>query len=141
MKFRYESLEIWQIAMELWELWQIIRKKYPRDERYKLMDQIDRSIESIVSTIVEGSAKSSTKEFNRYLDISRGSCLESRSHFHLSYKKGFISENEYKKFDQLIEKIFFKEVGFQKWLVRNDSSVSRKSRGTRDDHAKNKANE
>lgn len=130
MKFRYEGLEIWQLAMELWKKWQILRKKFPKDERYKLTDQLDRSIDGIISTIVEGSAKSSNREFGRYLDISRGSVLESRNHFTLSYHKGYISELELKQLDVLLEKIFFKEVAFQKWLFKNDSSGSRGLRDT-----------
>ncbi|MBI3576965.1 four helix bundle protein [Candidatus Gottesmanbacteria bacterium] len=127
MKLRYENLEIWQLAMELWKKWQLHRKKFPKEEKYKLTDQLDRSIEGILSTIVEGSAKRSNREFGRYLDISRGSTLESRNHFTLSYHKGYISEQELKELGALLEKIFFKEVAFQKWLFKNDSSDSRAS--------------
>lgn len=130
MKFRYEGLEIWQLAMELWKKWQILRKKFPKEEKYKLTDQLDRSIEGIVSTIVEGSAKRSGREFGRYLDISRGSVLESRNHLTLSRYKGYISEQELKELDILLEKIFFKEVAFQKWLFSHDSSDSRASSGS-----------
>lgn len=130
MKFRYETLEIWQLAMKLWDLWQQIRTKYPKQERYLLVDQLDRAIEGIGSVIVEGSAKSSARDFSRYIDMARGSLLESRNHFYLSQKKGYISMHEFHELDALIEKIFFKAVGFQKWLLKNDSSVSRESRQT-----------
>lgn len=120
MKFRYESLEIWQLTMRLWERWQKLRKKFPKSEQYKLIDQLDRSIEGAVSTIVEGSAKSSSREFGRFIDMSRGSLLESRSHLFLSYKKGYIDNNVYREMDALIEKIFFKEIGFQKWLINHN---------------------
>lgn len=128
MKFRYETLEIWQLAMKLWELWQQIRTKYPKHEQYKLVDQLDRAIEGIGSVIVEGSAKSSVRDFSRYIDIARGSLLESRSHFYLSQKKGYISSPEFQEIDALIEKIFFKAIGFQKWLSKNDSHVPREPR-------------
>ncbi len=125
MKFRYETLEIWQLAMKLWERWQQIRTMYPKQEQYKLVDQLDRAIEGIGSVIVEGSAKNSAKDFGRYIDMARGSLLESRNHFYLSNKKGYISEDEFRELDALIEKIFFKAIGFQKWLLKNDSRVSR----------------
>lgn len=114
--------------MKLWEPWQQIRSKYPKHEQYKLVDQLDRAIEGTVSVIVEGSAKSSTREFSRYIDMARGSLLESRSHFHLSLKKGYISPYEFQEIDALIEKIFFKAIGFQKWLSKNGSRVSREPR-------------
>lgn len=128
MKFRYETLEIWQLAMQLWERWQLIRKAYPKQEQYKLVDQLDRAIEGIQSVIVEGSAKSSTREFSRYIDMARGSLLESRNHFYLSHKKGYISADEFRALDALIEKLFFKAIGFQKWLSKNGSRVWRESR-------------
>lgn len=130
MKFRYETLEIWQLAMKLWEKWQKLRKKFPREEKYKLVDQLDRATEGIISTIVEGSAKRSSKEFARYIDISRGSVLESRNHFQLALKKGYLASQEFQETDALIEKIFFKEIGFQKWLLRNESSASSASSGS-----------
>lgn len=128
MKFRYETLEIWQLAMKLWELWQQIRIKYPKQEQYKLVDQLDRAIEGISAVIAEGSAKSSPKDFSRYIDMARGSLLESRNHLYLSEKKGHISSVEFQELDALIEKIFFKAIGFQKWLSKNDSRVSGESR-------------
>lgn len=128
MKFRYETLEIWQLAMQLWERWQKIRKIYPKHEQYKIVDQLDRAIEGIIAVIVEGSAKSSGKDFSRYIDMTRGSLLETRNHFYLSHKKGYISKDEFHDLDALIEKIFFKSIGFQKWLSKNDSRVSREPR-------------
>lgn len=128
MKFRYETLEIWQLAMQLWERWQQIRKIYPKQEQFKIVDQLDRAIEGIIAVIVEGSAKSSGKDFSRYIDMARGSLLESRNHFYLSQKKGYISPLEFQEIDALIEKIFFKAIGFQKWLLKNDSHVSREPR-------------
>lgn len=106
--------------MQLWEKWQEIRKKYPREEKYKLIDQLDRCIEGIASTIVEGSSKRSFREFARYIDISKGSLMESRNHFTFSYKKGYISQPEKNELDALIEKLYFKEIGFQKWLDTRD---------------------
>ncbi len=116
--------------MKLWERWQQIRKQYPKQEQYKLVDQLDRAIEGIGSVIVEGSAKSSGRDFSRYIDMARGSLLESRNHFYLSHKKGYITVDEFQEIDALIEKLFFKAIGFQKWLSKNDSRVSSESRRT-----------
>jgi len=116
--------------MQLWELWQQIRTTYPKQEQYKVVDQLDRAIEGIIAVIVEGSAKSSARDFSRYIDMARGSLLESRNHFYLSHKKGYISVDEFHKLDALIEKLFFKAIGFQKWLSKNDSRVLRESRRT-----------
>ena len=54
----------------------IITKELPKEEQYGLSSQIRRAAVSIVNNIAEGSAKSSSKDFHRYLEISLGSAFE-----------------------------------------------------------------
>ena len=50
--------------------------KFPNDERYGLTSQLRRAAFSAAVNIVEGSARRSTKEFRRFLDISLSSLSE-----------------------------------------------------------------
>jgi four helix bundle protein len=51
-------------------------RTFPRDERYGLASQIQRSSASIASNIAEGSSRPSQREFSRYLQIAFGSACE-----------------------------------------------------------------
>lgn len=48
----------------------------PQSERFGLIDQMNRSSVSIASNIAEGSGRTSSKEFSRFLDISISSSYE-----------------------------------------------------------------
>lgn len=121
MKLRYETLEIWQLAMKLLKFWQKIQKKFPPEEKYKLTDQLDRAIMGISSQIAEGSAKGN-KEFAHYLDISKGSLLEAKNHFTISSDRQYVTKEEFKNLDSLIKEQYFKQIAFQKSLLKSNSS-------------------
>jgi four helix bundle protein len=51
-------------------------KTLPIDERFELSSQMRRAAISIGLNIAEGASRQTTKEFVRYLEISRGSGME-----------------------------------------------------------------
>ena len=54
----------------------ILTQDLPKEEVYGLTSQIRRASVSIVNNIAEGAAKSSAKDFHRYLEMSLGSAFE-----------------------------------------------------------------
>jgi len=53
-----------------------ITNRFPNNVRFGLISQMQRSAVSCPSNIAEGSAKSSKKDFARFLEISLGSLFE-----------------------------------------------------------------
>jgi four helix bundle protein len=49
---------------------------FPQTERFGSVSQMQRAALSILTNIAEGSAKSSAKEFARFLEMSLGSSFE-----------------------------------------------------------------
>lgn len=49
---------------------------FPSNERFGLISQMQRAAVSIPTNIAEGSAKTSNKDFARFLEMSIGSSLE-----------------------------------------------------------------
>jgi four helix bundle protein len=72
----FKKLLIWQKGMELVETTYKIAAALPSEEKYGLRSQLTRAVVSIVLNIAEGSAKSSSKEYRKYLEISLGSAFE-----------------------------------------------------------------
>ena len=76
MAFRFETLEIWQMAKEYATKVYAVTAKFPRHEDYGLKSQLNRAVNSIMLNIAEGTAKNSNKAFDYHLEIALGSTFE-----------------------------------------------------------------
>lgn len=76
MKHNFLNLKIWQKSMDLTDLIFIYNKSMPMEERFNLIDQINRSSCSIPANIAEGSGKRTKKHFAEYLATSLSSAYE-----------------------------------------------------------------
>ena len=90
----YKDLEVWKKSMELCKTVYGLMNLLPANETYGLISQIKRSAVSIPSNIAEGSSRNSTKEFIQFLYIANGSLSELETQLELSFKLGFIEENQ-----------------------------------------------
>ncbi len=64
------------------------------EEKFGLTSQLRRASVSITSNIAEGAARSSKKEFNKYLYISLGSLAEVETQLEIAGRLKFISEDK-----------------------------------------------
>lgn len=53
-----------------------LTRRLPDDERYGLSVQLRRAATSIPTNVVEGCARSSSREYRRFLDVALGSATE-----------------------------------------------------------------
>ena len=72
----YRELIVWQKAIDLVVAIYRITQSFPREEAFGLTSQLRRAAVSIPSNIAEGQGRRSAKEFQRFLDIARGSLQE-----------------------------------------------------------------
>lgn len=84
-----------------------------------MKDQIRRSSLSIVLLIAEGSAKTSDRDFNRYIEMGMGSCNETASGLDISLAECLISEMQYKEALALCEDVVNQLGGFSKKLKKS----------------------
>jgi four helix bundle protein len=85
----YRDLVAWQKAMELVESIYKLTEQLPDAERFGLISQLRRAAVSIPSTLAEGHARASTREFTRFLSIARGSLAEVETQILLAERLGF----------------------------------------------------
>jgi four helix bundle protein len=116
MKFKYEDLEVWQIALELIEIVYAILKKFPAVERYDLISQGKRAVVSIALNIAEGSGRFSDKDFVLFVNRSVTSLQEVDAVLKIGMKLKYIVEDDYKVAARVIEKEYFKLIGLYKTL-------------------------
>jgi four helix bundle protein len=88
----YEKLHAWRECHELALAVYQATKTYPADERYGLTSQTRRAAFSAAVNIVEGSARRSTKEFRRFLDIALSSLTEVGYAVRFAREAGLLSD-------------------------------------------------
>jgi len=81
-----------------------ITNAFPSNERFGLTSQMQRAAVSVATNIAEGSAKSSNKDFARFLEMSVGSLLELETELTVSFNLKYIEDETCKiLLDELIE--------------------------------------
>lgn len=112
----FKKLTIWQEAMSLAIDLYNITKHFPDAERYSLTSQIRRSAVSVPSNIAEGSGRSSSKDFENFLNYSTGSSFELETQLIIALKLGFISDSEFSKSSERLQSIQKKIYSFKQSL-------------------------
>jgi four helix bundle protein len=82
----HRDLKIWQLGMDVAEQVYDLTKAFPDCERFGLISQLRRAAVSVPANIAEGNARSSTKEYLRYLSIAVGSLAEVETFLDLSLR-------------------------------------------------------
>lgn len=98
----FKRLTIWQRSMDLVTQIYLLTMKYPREEIYGLTSQTRRAATSIPLNISEGAAKSSNKDFARFLEMAIGSSNELETALIVAKNIQFITEDMLKPFENEI---------------------------------------
>lgn len=90
LQLDHEKLKVYQKSIEFisWAHKILSKNKY----RFSIIDQFERSSESIALNIAEGNGKFSGKDRCRYFDIAKGSSLESAACLDVMFSKDLITE-------------------------------------------------
>ena len=92
---RFENLDVWKVSHALVLKIYKATSRFPKDERFRLGDQLRRSASSVPTNIVEGSSRAHKKEYLRFLDLSKSSLEETKYHLLLARDLGFLKEKLY----------------------------------------------
>ncbi len=93
----YEDLDVFKNSHEVVKDIYGITSKYPKEEKYRLIDQMIRSAYSVPSNIAEGNSRNTTKDYINFLYIARGSINELKYFLLLSKDLNYINKSEYSR--------------------------------------------
>src|ERR1035437_7870219 len=118
----YKKLEIW---IRSHELYMFVKKtiipKLPKEEKYELTSQLQRSALSIPLNIVEGCGRYTDKDFAHFLDNALGSINEVDYCCYAAFEFNYISLEEYNNVNKLVNEVRAMLISFLKFL-RNDGN-------------------
>lgn len=113
----FKELEAWKKCRELRKDISQLTKKFPAEEKYKLVDQMIRASRSVTANIAEGYGRYHYQEYVQFCRTSRGSLTELQDHFTVAMDESYISREELDGFNQRIEECIKLINGFIKYLL------------------------
>jgi four helix bundle protein len=114
----FEEIIAWQKARELdAEIYRITIDNILFSKDFGLRDQMRRASVSISSNIAEGFERETTKEFVRFLYISKASAGEFRSQLYLALDLNYLSLDEFDSLSLKINDISKLLSGFIRYLI------------------------
>jgi four helix bundle protein len=91
---RFEDLEIWKLARELYKNVFQLSSREPFSQDFRFRDQIRASSGSVSDNIAEGFERGGNKEFIQFLFVSKGSCGETRNQAYRAFDSDYITQEE-----------------------------------------------
>ena len=92
--FRFEDLEIWQLARSLAVKLHKLADELDKRRLYRYAEQLRAAGLSLTNNIAEGSGSRHSREFQQYLNIARRSLFEDSSMLMVFEKLGLFTAGE-----------------------------------------------
>lgn len=90
----HRDLVVWQKSMDLTVEIYRLAARFPRDETYRLVNQITRAAASVPANIAEGRGRGGRKDFANFLAIAKGSPLETETFLTLAIRLSYLAQEE-----------------------------------------------
>lgn len=117
VKFRFQDLKIWQLAIEIANDLFDVADDLERKRLYRFADQLRGAGMSMSNNIAEGSGSASKKEFKQFLNIARRSTFENTNILILLRKRNLVSERELEKLLDKLDHLCRQITKFQSTLI------------------------
>src|SRR6185503_10755616 len=99
--YPFIKIRVWHASGQLVEEIYKVTARFPRDERFRITDQIRDAAASVQTNIAEGSKSESQADFARFLNYSEKSLTEVQSLLKLSKRLGFIIPEDFERIYRL----------------------------------------
>ena len=93
VKFRFQDLRIWQLAIEIADELFDIADDLKRKKLYRFAEQLRSAAMSMSNNIAEGSGSSWNRDFSNFLNIARRSTFENANISILLYRRHIIGDS------------------------------------------------
>jgi four helix bundle protein len=90
----HRDLKVWNNSVSLVTTVYKLTSNFPKEELFGITSQLRRAAVSIPSNIAEGAARSSRKEFRKFLSIALGSASELETQLIISRNLNYLNAEE-----------------------------------------------
>lgn len=92
--FYFQNLEVYKLGKQIVKEIYSITKKFPGDEKFCLVNQMNRAAISVPSNIAEGTARGTIKDKVHFLNIAYGSLMELVCQMEIALDLGYVNREE-----------------------------------------------
>ncbi|MBM3129111.1 MAG: four helix bundle protein [Chloroflexi bacterium] len=92
MSYKFERLEVWQLAMEYSDMIYALAEKLPRSEDFNLKSPITRAVTSVSLNIAEGSTSQTDPEQARFVGLAIRSLIETVACQHHIHRRKYLAD-------------------------------------------------
>jgi four helix bundle protein len=100
----FEHLEVWKIGRDIRAKLSQLAKELPKEEKYRLADQIVRASRSVTANIAEGFGRFHYQENIQFCRQSRGSLMELIDHLTVTMDENYITKEQFENYREKIIK-------------------------------------
>ena len=97
----FRKLTVWHKSYELVLGVYNCTKKFPKEELYGLVSQLQRAVVSVPANIAEGYERNHRKEYVQFLHIAKGSLGEVETYLMLGRDLEYLTDDEYGELESL----------------------------------------
>lgn len=95
----FEDLAVWQGCRELRKKVSALVRNFPKQDQFRLVDQMIRSSRSATANIAEGYGRYHYQENIQFCRQARGSLYELLDHFTVALDEEYLSREEFEEFE------------------------------------------
>jgi four helix bundle protein len=125
----FEDLDVWKVCRDLRSQIAAIARTFPKEERYRLQDQLLRASRSVTANLAEGYGRFHYAENIQFARHARGSLYEVMDHLTVAQDDKLISDETFALVREAVLRAISVVNGFIRYLAKSKTS-SRNSRLT-----------
>jgi four helix bundle protein len=99
--FSFQKLEIYQLSKELVKDIYKLSSSFPSDEKYALVQQINRAAVSVVSNIAEGTSRNGSQEKIHFINVSYSSLMEIVCQTEIAFELGYLTKDAFENISKM----------------------------------------
>lgn len=115
----FRKLEIWIMSKDFVKEVSQLSSSFPENEKFGLVNQINRAAVSIPSNIAEGCNRATNKDFKRFIDIALGSSFELETQLIISKDLKYVSDANFLILIDKLAQIQKRLSSYRNYLIRN----------------------
>ena len=124
--YSFEKLEVYQLTRKFKIDIKLMSQGFPKEERFDLISQINRSSASISANLAEGSGRSSNFDQAHFTNMSYSTALETIDHLNTALDMKYINEDQYTELRIKLDAILNKLNSLYKYQINNKETLKKK---------------